>query len=189
VLVALAPQPAYGEPRITIGRATEFYADRFPDTDYLFYCYGSSILVSRRLNQADLSLNLGALMPKLGGPGDGGHAAAAVCRPEANAEYPVELLGSVDGPSFGRFVSYLGHRMRGLGYPLDSARNLSHPAKTPPRGGRGKLIWVTLAAAAVGILLCLLHPAFRRRAVQESNERFFPHITAADMPLEEEESP
>lgn len=180
VLVALAPSAEPGMPRITVGRATEFLAREIPDADYLLYCYGSRIVVARRLSQADLTFNLGAMMPEIGGPGDGGHAAAAVCRPESNPAYPARLLGNVSAGSFRQFARYLASRISAMGHQLAAIENTSSPSKEHFRDSGRKLVLVTAAAALVGVALVLLHPRFRRGAIRESNEKFLPQIALDD---------
>jgi len=130
VLMVHAPFPKPGGVKINVGKATEFFAEQVPEADYLFYCYGSRLLVARRLNQADLALNLGALMPLIGGPGDGGHAGAAVCRPESNEAFPKEMLSNVRGGAFRAFTRYLSERIeQASGHAATGRSNLSKPVE------------------------------------------------------------
>jgi hypothetical protein len=190
ILVVHAYRPPPGSPKVPVGKATEFFAAECPHTDYLFYCYGSSLLVSRRLNQADLSINLGALMPRLGGDGDGGHAGAAVCRPDSNEHYPHTMLGRVDHAMFVPFCSYLASRLTDLGLDVVDTDNLSRND-----GGRDiarstrQLLAVTLGAVAVGVVAMIVSPGLRPAAVVESNTDFYPQLEApaADEPEAEED--
>ncbi len=178
VLVALAVSSKPGQPRITVGKAVEFYGRVFPEADYIFYCYGARLMVTRRLNQADLTFNLGAIMPQLGGPDDGGHAGAAVCRPEMNPAYPAQLIGRLTSASFRAFNRYLGMRLHDMGYELLTVRDRSkqNDGKQMRRGGN-RLTIVTLVAIAIGLLLVLFHPEFRRSRVLDSNRTFFPQLS------------
>jgi hypothetical protein len=184
ILVIHAYRPAPGSPKVPVGKATEFFAAECPDADYLFYCYGSSLLVSRRLNQADLSINLGALMPRLGGDGDGGHAGAAVCRPDANEHYPHGMLGRVDHAMFVPFCSYLASRLTELGLEVVETTNLSrcNDGRDVARSTR-QLLAVTLGAVAVGVVAMIASPDLRPGSVAESNADFYPQLEApADEP-------
>ncbi len=177
IIVVLAPHSKKGEPRITTGKATEFIALQFPDADYLFYCYGSSIMVARRLNQADFSFNLGKLMPLIGSPSDGGHSGAAVCRPESSPKYPSHILANISSANFNKFVRYLGQRVSEQGYELLDIENKQIPAsQNNLRQGGKKLLIITVIAAIIGIILSLLHPKFRPAAILKSNQNFFPQI-------------
>lgn len=177
ILAGLAAGREAGRSRIPTGKAIEFYTRTFPDLDYVFYCYGSGLLVARRVNQADTSINLGALMPLIGGEGDGGHGGAAVCRPESNPDYPHALLGRVgDGGSFGRFVGYLGTRLERAGFEVQSTRNQSSPPRQELRKSGKRLGIITLIAVALGLLIVIFHPGFRRSEVVRSNRDFLPYL-------------
>lgn len=181
ILVALSVRGQPGEPRIPTSRAVEFYARAFPEADYLFYCFGSSILVSRRLNSADVSINLGALMGQLGSAADGGHAGAAVCRPESNPAYPARLLGRVNQYTFREFARYLQFRLQEAGYQPLRIRDFSRPPDENLRQGGRSLAYVMAIALLAGLLLILIFPSFRPAAVRQSNEKFFPQIGVADL--------
>ncbi len=177
IIVVLAPHSKKGQPRITTGKATEFIALQFPDADYLFYCYGSSIMVARRLNQADFSFNLGKLMPLIGSPSDGGHSGAAVCRPEASPKYPSHILSHITSANFNKFSRYLGQRVSEQGYELINIENKQvASAQNNLRQGGKKLLIITIIAAIIGLILSLLLPSFHQSAVLDSNQDFFPQI-------------
>jgi len=180
ILMALAPGPEPGQPRITVGKAIEFFTRAVPDADYVFYCYGSGMLVARRVNQADLSLNLGSLMRQLGTEADGGHAGAAVARPEAHPGYPWRLLGRVTAANFGKFVRYTAFRLGGAGYGLRALENRSIAGTRHVREGGRRLLMITAAAVLLGFLLVMLCPAFRPKAVRESNVGFVPQVETVD---------
>jgi hypothetical protein len=176
VLVSLAVHSAPGKPRMSVGRAIEYYARTFPEVDYAFYSYGNRLMVARRLNQADTALNLGALMPQIGGEGDGGHGGAAVCRPESNPEFPARRLSSVDGSNFRNYVRYLGTRLEKAGYTVAGTTNRSVAVQEDLRRSGTRLAAVTLVAVIIGLLLVMFHGAFERSEIQRSNQEFFPHL-------------
>jgi len=188
IIISHAVPAEPGMPRPTVGQAADYFSRVEPTADYLFYCYGASVIVARRLNQADLSLNLGQIMPLIGTEGDGGHGGAAVCRPEQNPYYPQRLLGYVTRSNFEQFVRYLGDRLQAGGYRRVRVINRSAPHKGELHRGGLRLAAVALAAALIGALL-LLHPSFRPRAVRESNRDFFPQISDGAVELQARDEP
>ena len=188
ILMAMAARTEPGQPRIPVGKAVDFFARKYPEADYIFYCFGSSLMVGRRLNQADLSLNLGALMPQIGGPGDGGHAGAAVCRPEDNEHYPHAILGRVNGTTFKGFVSYLSSRLTAVGFRTGRLRDLSGNRPSPLHGSGRRILLLTVAAILVGLLLIMLNPAYRPEAILKGNENFFPHIRVETLDQAEDDA-
>ncbi|MBC8453763.1 hypothetical protein H8D64_01765 [PVC group bacterium] len=187
ILVALAVHSEPGKPKLTTGRAIEYYSRTVPDADYIFYCFGSSLMVARRLNQADLTFNLGQLMPEIGTEEDGGHAGAAVCRPEANPSYPKLLLGKVRSTNFKHFVRYLSSKLSSAGFGSGSIRNVSVRGKVKRRKGGKALVIVLIISVLAGILLVLANPRFRPAAVLETNKDFFPYIKVNQNAEEAEE--
>lgn len=183
IVSALAAHADPGKPKLPTGKAVEFFAQNYPEAQYVFYCWGSSLMVARRLDHADTTLNLGSLMPAIGSPGDGGHAGAAVCRPEANANYPKRLLGRVSSAGFGRFNQYLASRMAAEGYPVASVKNISVPPASSMSRGTRRLAIILVAAIALGLALVALVPSYRLEHVRQSNADFFPHI---DLDVDEE---
>jgi hypothetical protein len=176
IITALATHAPPGKPRMPTGKAIEFFARKFPDANYIFYCFGSSLMVARRLNHSDTALNLGALMPALGTKSDGGHAGAAVCRPDANPHYPTHLLGCVCATNFLRFSQYLADRLAAEGYPVASIEDISSRRQGQWKKGRNRAAIIIIAALALGSLLAWIFPAFRREHIIDSNLEFFPHI-------------
>jgi hypothetical protein len=179
VLIAQAPPPKPGAVKINVGKATEHFAKEVPDADYLFYCYGARLLVSRRLNQADLALNLGELMPLIGGPGDGGHAGAAVCRPEANDAFPKRMIPNVRGGNFSAFARYLADRIQAhTGHHFAGRRNLSKPEEQGNRFSQGSVGILVLSAVAlvVGTVLLFVFPGMSRQEIVQSNADFFSQV-------------
>jgi hypothetical protein len=183
IISALAAYPDPGKPKLPTGKAIEFFAENYPGVQYAFYSWGSSLMVARRLDQADTTLNLGSLMPAIGTPSDGGHAGAAVCRPEANPKYPKRLLGRVYSSGFGLYNKYLASRLAGEGYEVASVKNISVTPTSSLNRGNQRLVIILAAAIVLGLSLVLFIPSYRPEAVSESNADFFPHI---DMDFDEE---
>lgn len=187
IAVVLAPHPQPGNPRIAIGHAAAYFSRTMPDIDYLFYAYGAALLVTRRLNGDDSSLNLGRLMAQLGGEGDGGHAGAAVCRPEANERFPAGVLGNVEAGRFKAFVRYLADRLTEAGFRVIAIRDHSRAPTGHRRSSARRLAWVAVAALLVGLGLRLFLPAFQASAIRASNTTFYPQLgTTTDMDSEED---
>ena len=186
IITALAPYSPPGKPRMPTGKAIEFFGRQFPEADYVFYCFGASLMVARRLNHADTALNLGALMPALGTAADGGHAGAAVCRPEANPNYPTRLIGRVHAANFQMFSRYLARRLTDNGHAVESVEDISTTSQQWWSRGRRNAIVVLVVALTLGTALVLAFPAFRRERVWESNQDFFPQIRVETEPPREE---
>jgi len=176
LLVALAPSPTPDGPRIPVGRAVEYYATTRPDLDYVFYCWGASLMVARRIDQDDTLLNLGELMGRLGTASDGGHGGAAVCRPALNPHYPTALLGRVTAATFQPFIRYLAARLEAEGYTVrreSLTRQVAADRMT--RAGR-KLAAVLVIALLLGWSLVAFAPAFRRDAIAAGNADFMDYL-------------
>lgn len=176
IITAAAVHAEPGKPKLPTGRAIAFLASAFPDAQYAFYCYGSSLMVARRLDPFDTTLNLGSLMPVIGCAADGGHAGAAVCRPDANPRYPARLLGQGSSLAFHRFSRYLADSLAAAGYPNGGAQDRSARALAQERGSSRRLVIVLATAFSLGLLLLALFRPFRPGPVRESNADFFPQI-------------
>ncbi len=188
LLVAHAYRAEPGQPAIHVGKAVQLYRSMFADLDYVFYCYGSSLLVARRTNQADLSLNLGVLMGAIGGEGDGGHAGAAVARPSASPDYPAQLLGSVNAGNFRGFVDYLAFRLKETGLDVIGTHDRSVP-QTGREASAKRVLLVVAAAFLVGLLLAFFHPRFKPDIIRRSNQDFLPQIDSRVEPAAQPPSP
>ena len=180
IVCAKAVHADPGMPKLPTGKAIEFLARSFPEAQYAFYCFGSSLMVARRLDQADTTLNLGALMPRIGTETDGGHAGAAVCRPDANPAFPRRLLGQISDANFISFARYLGDRLTRSAHPVANVRNVSRPGKARWTSGSRKLIWIVLIAFLGGLALMSFFPSFRPENVRQSNEEFLPQIDISE---------
>ncbi|MFW5807559.1 MAG: hypothetical protein ACOCWH_00745, partial [Spirochaetota bacterium] len=176
LLFALATYTEKGKPKFYVGKATEYYRKKFPGMDYLFYCYGSNLIIGRRLNQADYSMNLGEIMPQIGSEGDGGHAAAAVGRPSDNRDYPKTLLGRIDRKNFRQFVRYMAHRLDGLGYKTVAVHDVSTQPELFSRRKGIQLLVIIAAAFLLGLLFVILDSSYSPKEVMRSNREFFPQI-------------
>jgi len=173
IVCALATHAEPGKPRLTTGKAVEFFARNYPEADYIFYCFGSSIMVARRLNHADTQMNLGSLMPFLGTESDGGHAGAAVCRPDANPHYPAQILGRINKSNFVQFAHYLATRLTANNYEVESIEDLSTGAPNRWQNSKNKIAIILLVALLSGLILTIFFPSFRYKNVIESNKNHF----------------
>jgi hypothetical protein len=175
MLIVLSPYTPRGQPKLKIGRAQEYFARKMPDADYLLYCYGSSLIVGRRLNQADSSINLSVLMRKIGTENDGGHAGAAVCGPEKNPSYPKSILGRVNKGNFKSYGRYLEkHISEGLNLKVISRRDISvaKPSKAQ-ESGVTQLIILTIATILIGLAVLFFNQQYRPAKIAEMNNKDF----------------
>ena len=161
---------------LPVGRACELLAKEYPAADYLFYCYGTDLLVARRLNNSDTTFNLGSLMPQIGHAGDGGHTGAAVCRPSANPDFPQPLFSGRDNRNPGPFAKYLAFRLAALGFDIMRVEDCSEESVEPLQQGGRRILLVLAAALAIGIALAALLPSFHPDAIYESNRGFFRQV-------------
>jgi len=175
ILIALAPSNSKNEPKLKIGKAQEYFSRKFPDIDYLLYCYGSSIMVGRRLNQADFSINLSVLMRKIGTESDGGHSGAAVCSPEKNPFYPKTILGRVDRGNFNLFCRYIRkHITEDLNLKILSVRDISiQQLSKTHKSGILKLTVLLIITFVLGMIVLWLNPDFRIAKIAELNQKDF----------------
>lgn len=176
IISAMAVHPDPGKPKLPVGKAVEFFAGNYPDAHYIFYCWGASLMVARRLDHADTVLNLGELMPAIGHPSDGGHAGAAVCRPDANPRYPRRLLGRVNAAQFGRFNRYLADRLAEQNHPVATIKNISVPPPSLWSRGTKRLSIILIGAIALGWALVAWVPSYQLERVRASNTDFFPQL-------------
>ncbi|HPQ19660.1 MAG TPA: hypothetical protein PKX90_10390 [bacterium] len=111
ILVILAPYQKAKEARINVATAIHYLSEKI-NFDYLFYCYGASMMTTRRVNALDNTIDLSALMPFIGGPNDGGHPEAATCKPTSNPEFPANRFKKVNEWNFEEWVKYLANRIK-----------------------------------------------------------------------------
>ena len=164
ILLALAPKTKRQEPKLNIGRACEYFSEKIENLDYLFFCYGSSIIVGRRINQADTSINLSTLFKKLGTENDGGHSGASVCSPEKNKNYPARILGRVTAANFANFSRYISEQIsKELNVEVIARNNISIKNKTSSLSSGGKkVIYLIISAVIIGLLVLLIYPEFNK---------------------------
>lgn len=111
ILVVLSPFQGAKEARINVATAIN-YVTRYFDPDYFFFCYGSQLMTTRRVNGEDKTIDLSVLMPIIGSPGDGGHAEAATCKPSSNANFPHKRFDKVSDFKFEDYVrEYLAKKV------------------------------------------------------------------------------
>jgi len=109
-----------GETKINVASAINYLVrEKGFDTDYFFYCYGSEILVSRKPNEEDKTLNLGLLMQHIGTPADGGHSGAATSKPLSNPGFPRKRLVEVGEKNFIEFLHYIGGKVEEFAKSLE----------------------------------------------------------------------
>ncbi len=175
IAVMLAPYSSKKEPKLKIGKAQEFIAGERPDIDYLLYCYGSSLIVSRRLNQADTSLNLSVLMRELGTENDGGHSGAAVCNPENNPCYPHSILGHVNSANFNQYCRYLSEKISGTFNVKVISRHDVSVRKSDEKHVKAmrQLLWLLLATLGAGLAVILFDSSYRPQNIMKLNKDFF----------------
>ncbi len=191
ILIAMAPSSSRKEPKLKIGKAQEYFAREMPDSDYLLYCYGSSLIVGRRLNQADISLNLSVLMRKIGTESDGGHAGAAVCGPEKNPNYPKSILGRVNKGNFKLYCKYLEkHIAEDLNVKVISRKDISSskPTKSQENGVTQLLILIAVTII-FGSAVIILNPEYRPSKLAKLNSKdFFVWFGKTPPPKESEDA-
>lgn len=98
-----------GEPQINVASAIGYWMEKkgYP-ADYIFYCYGSHLLTTRKPNEEETSLNLSTVCQAIGTKADGGHSGAATCQPASNPNFPTEQLDNVRDTNFLQYLEYLG---------------------------------------------------------------------------------
>jgi len=181
VLFALAITRDQDKAKIPVNKAVGYLSRSYPEADYIFYCYGSSLMVARRTNQDDLTFNLGELMKAIGGPSDGGHSGAAVCKPDSNPNYPKQQLKRVTRSNFDRFCKYMSMSINNLGYKNLKLSNCSTAQSSGHiRRGNKKLVVIILITMTLGFILTALSSKFRRPNVLYSNRNFYPHLTTPE---------
>lgn len=175
ILVALAPYTSKKEPKLKIGKAQEYFAKNIPDADYLLFCYGSSLIVGRRLNQADFSINLSVLMRKIGTENDGGHSGAAVCGPDKNPNFPKSILGRVDKGNFKLYCRYLEkHIAQDLNLKVISRKDISiQTLSKAHKTGIYKLLALAASTLIIGSVVLFLKSDYRPAKIAELNKRDF----------------
>jgi len=98
-----------GETQINVASAIGYWMGKkgYP-ADYIFYCYGSHLMTTRKPNENETSLNLSTVCQAMGTKADGGHSGAATCKPASNPNFPPEQLDKVRDTNFLQYLEYLG---------------------------------------------------------------------------------
>ncbi|MBN2054302.1 hypothetical protein JW905_05235, partial [bacterium] len=112
IFYALSPfcDPRINEPTINVASALAFLTPQFK-FDYYFYCYGSQLMTTRKVNQDAPPVNLSLAVSFIGSKADGGHAEAATGRPIANPEFPMHRFARVNDRNLHEYGHYLADRM------------------------------------------------------------------------------
>ena len=125
ILITLAPFQSRKEHRINVASAIN-YLKRYYSFDYFFFAWGSSLLTTRRFKDEDTTINLSEFMPIMGGPGDGGHASAATCKPPSNAAWPAHRFSKLNRHNFLDYANYIAGRIKeGLKHEIVSVRSIT----------------------------------------------------------------
>ena len=99
-----------GETKINVASAINYLKTKYT-FDYFFYCYGSSLMTMRKFTERELPLDLSMWSQFVGSKSDGGHAAAATCKPGSNPKFPQRTLEKINDLNFPLYASYLGTRL------------------------------------------------------------------------------
>ncbi len=111
ILLVLSPYQSSKEAKINVASAINYFKDKFK-FDYIFYCYGLSLMTTRKINCEDKSLDLNELAGKIGTEDDGGHSEAATCKPSANKDFPKNRIQKVNNSNFNDYIKYLALRLQ-----------------------------------------------------------------------------
>jgi len=117
IMAAISPfcDAKKGEVQVNVASAIGYWMGRkgYP-ADYIFYCYGSHLMTTRKPNEEETSLNLSTVCQAMGTKADGGHSGAATCKPVSNPAFPVERLDKVRDTNFLEYIEYLGKLISGF---------------------------------------------------------------------------
>lgn len=98
-----------GEVQINVASAINYWLGKKKyRSDYIFYCYGSHLMTTRKPNEKETSLNLSTVCQAMGTKADGGHSGAATCKPASNPRFPLDRLDKVRDTNFLEYLEYLG---------------------------------------------------------------------------------
>jgi hypothetical protein len=109
ILMILAPftDRKAGEAKINVASAINFLKDKV-EIDYLFYCYGSMMMTTRKVTDREAPVDLSLMSQHVGTKADGGHAEAATCKPGSNPGFPAHLFSRLDDGNFLEYAAYIG---------------------------------------------------------------------------------
>lgn len=118
ILVVLSPFQRAKETKINVATAINYLSEKI-SFDYIFYCYGSQLMTTRRVNPDDTSIDLSVLMAKIGSENDGGHAEAATCKPSSNKYFPSKKFNKISDWNFEEWTRYLADKVqKEFGYQI-----------------------------------------------------------------------
>lgn len=109
ILMILAPftDRKAGEAKINVASAINFLKEKV-QIDYLFYCYGSMMMTTRKVTDQEAPVDLSLMSQHVGTKADGGHAEAATCKPGSNPGFPGHLFEKLDDSNFLEYAGYIG---------------------------------------------------------------------------------
>ncbi len=112
IYMALSPftDRKAGEAKINVASAINYLKDKYK-MDYFFYCYGSMLMTTRRVNEKKSELNLSTLVAYVGTKADGGHAEAATGKPASNPDFPKKKFPRVNDYNFFEYAVYIGSKV------------------------------------------------------------------------------
>ncbi|PKK89549.1 MAG: hypothetical protein CVV64_14175 [Candidatus Wallbacteria bacterium HGW-Wallbacteria-1] len=109
IIMILAPftDRKIGEAKINVASAINFLKDKV-EMDFLFYCYGSTMMTTRKTGEDHSPIDLSLLSQHAGTKSDGGHAEAATCKPGSNPTFPGHLFAKLNDTNFLEYANYIG---------------------------------------------------------------------------------
>lgn len=117
IMAAISPfcDAKKGEVQVNVASAIGYWMGKkgYP-ADYIFYCFGSDLMTTRKPNEEETSLNLSTVCQAIGTKADGGHSGAATCKPISNPGFPVKRLDKVRDINFLEYLEYLGKLVSGF---------------------------------------------------------------------------
>ena len=136
IMAAVSPfcDAKKGEVQINVASAIGYLMGRkgYP-ADYIFYCYGSHLMTTRKPNEEETSLNLSTMCQAIGTKADGGHSGAATCKPVSNPTFPQKRLDKVRDTNFLEYLEYLAGKVEDYsGLKLESAAEVKVEEYTEP---------------------------------------------------------
>ncbi len=112
VYMALSPftDRKQGEAKINVASAINYLSPKYK-MDYFFYCYGSMLMTTRRVNAKKEDINLSTFVAHVGTKADGGHPSAATGKPASNPKFPKEKFAKVNDSNFYEYALYIAEKV------------------------------------------------------------------------------
>lgn len=98
-----------GEVKINVASTINYLKDKFK-IDYLFYCYGSMLMTTRKVNPKKKGINLSTWVAYIGTRADGGHPEAATGKPSSNPAFP-DIFTKVNDANFYEYAFYIAEKV------------------------------------------------------------------------------